>query len=64
MLILEIEKIYKKNGKNVKINNMENNEVNHTPQTAQEMLLSVAIGIGLVALSLYLFKKSYDILKK
>ena len=43
---------------------MENNEVNHTPQTAQEMLLSVAIGIGLVALSLYLFKKSYEIWKK
>jgi len=44
--------------------NKQTNEINHTPQTAQEMLLSVAIGIGLVALSLYLFKKSYDILKK
>jgi uncharacterized membrane protein YgaE (UPF0421/DUF939 family) len=43
---------------------MENNEVNNTPQTTKEMLLSVAIGIGLVVLSLYLFKKSYEIWKK
>jgi hypothetical protein len=33
---------------------MENNEVNHTPQSSKEMLLSVAIGVGLVVLSIYL----------
>jgi uncharacterized membrane protein YgaE (UPF0421/DUF939 family) len=43
---------------------MENNEVNNTPQTTKEMLLSVAIGVGLVVLSIYLFKKSYEIWKK
>jgi uncharacterized membrane protein YgaE (UPF0421/DUF939 family) len=43
---------------------MENNEVNHTPQTTKEMLLSVAIGVGLVVLSIYLFKKSYEVWKK
>ena len=43
---------------------MENNEINHTPQTEQEMLVSVAIGIGLVVLSFYLFKKAYEIWKK
>jgi uncharacterized membrane protein YgaE (UPF0421/DUF939 family) len=43
---------------------MENNEVNHTPQSSKEMLVSVAIGVGLVVLSIYLFKKSYEIWKK
>ena len=46
------------------INYMENNENDNTPLGEREMFVSVAIGIGLVVLSLYLFKKSYDIWKK
>jgi len=38
-------------------------EITHEPQSAQEMLLSVSIGIGLIVLSVYLMKKAIEVWK-
>ena len=47
------------------INNMEEKttEITHEPQSAKEMLVSVAIGVGLIVLSVFLMKKAVDVWK-
>ena len=38
-------------------------EITHEPQSVQDMLVSVAIGIGLIVLSVYLMKKAVEVWK-